>query len=351
MNTFIQQLQYYQPLIEDKLHQILEPTLQNYQATTRKQQIHDFVLHGGKRLRPILALLLANEWGFESEKYLDVFCALEIFHDFILSHDDIIDEDKIRRWTDTMRTAMSKNLAQYTIHNRIHFWRSQAIIGGDILYSLAQECILQSTIDTEKKLQLIQLLSTSFQDVAHGRYMQFLSDYMPISDVSLDYIVQHNLIEVTSSYSFVFPFQFGSILATGQNEIPKNLLEFAYKLGITYQVSDDLIGLFGDEQSSWKSNSGDIIQWKKTIPMYYTYQHASKSEQQFLLQRYGATDLTEQEIQRIKNLIQNYGLELTQKFLTDNYTAARRLLDSLPYSSSWKEIFSDLLDFLMERKA
>lgn len=85
--------------------------------------------------------------------------------------------------------------------------------------------------------------------------------------------------------------------------------------------------------------------------MYYTYQHASKSEQQFLLQRYGATDLTEQEIQRIKNLIQNYGLELTQKFLTDNYTAARRLLDSLPYSSSWKEIFSDLLDFLMERKA
>jgi geranylgeranyl diphosphate synthase type I len=120
------------------------------------------------------------------------------------------------------------------------------------------------------------------QHVARGWYKQFLSDYISLSDISLEYIIEHNLINVTSSYSFLFPLQFGQAIATGDSDISPDLREFADNLGILFQTGDDIIGLFGDPSVTGKSADGDIIQGKKTIPMYLAYTHAPADDKIFL---------------------------------------------------------------------
>lgn len=177
---------------------------------------------------------------------------------------------------------MRDNIAHYPIDDRAHFGHAQAIIGGDVLYSIAQDMILDSDLKSSRKIVLLKILSQTMQHVARGWYKQFLSDYIPLSDISLDYIIEHNLINVTSSYSFLFPLQFGQAIATGDAEISPALREFANNLGVVFQTGDDIIGLFGDPSVTGKSADGDILQGKKTIPMYMTYMHAPTEDKDWL---------------------------------------------------------------------
>jgi geranylgeranyl diphosphate synthase type I len=145
--------------------------------------------------------------------------------------------------------------------------------------------ILDSDIKSSRKIVLLKVLTQTMQHVARGRYKQFLSDYISLSDISLEYIIEHNLINVTSSYSFLFPLQFGQAIATGDAEISPELRLFADNLGILFQTGDDIIGLFGDPSVTGKSSDGDILQGKKTIPMYLTYTHAPDSDKTWLNKR------------------------------------------------------------------
>lgn len=350
MTLFTSELSRYASLIEASLQYTIPQTLQHYGNDMRKSSIHSFILQGGKRLRPALAMMMADELWYTSSEYAGVFSSLEIFHDFILSHDDIIDQDDTRRGNDTLHIALQKNLPQSDIQDRQHFWHAQAIIGGDVMYALAQDMILDSDIKSSRKITLIKILSTTLQDVARGRYKQFLSDYLSLSEISLDYIIQHNLIEVTSSYSFLFPLQFGQAIATGDAQIIPELREFANNLGILFQTGDDIIGLFGNPEITGKSAHGDIIQGKKTIPMYFTYTHAPETDKSWLNDRLWKNDLSDTEIARIKELVTNYGLNPTREFLTDYAQRCHQSLNLLPYSDHWKSLFASLIEYLMKRE-
>jgi geranylgeranyl pyrophosphate synthase len=177
---------------------------------------------------------------------------------------------------------LRQHLSEYTIDDRKHFGHAQAIIGGDVLYSISQDMILDSDIKSSRKIVLLKILTQTMQHVARGWYKQFLSDYISLSDISLEYIIENNLINVTSSYSFLFPLQFGQAIATGDSNISPDLREFADNLGILFQTGDDIIGLFGDPSVTGKSADGDIIQGKKTIPMYLAYTHAPADDKIFL---------------------------------------------------------------------
>ena len=316
----------------------------------RKQQIHSFVLQWWKRLRPALAMIMADELWYPSSESTSVFSCLEIFHDFILSHDDIIDLDDTRWGWPTLHAAMRSNIDQHNILDRRHFGMSQWMIGGDILYSLSQDMILDSDIKSSRKIVLLKVLTQTMQHVARGWYKQFLSDYIPLSDLSLEYIIENNLINVTSSYTFLFPLQFGQAIATGDLELSSELREFGNNLGILFQTGDDIIGLFGDPSVTGKSDSGDITQGKKTIPMYMTYMHAPTADKDWLNIHLWEKDLSDTDIVRIKQLVTDYGLEPTKKFLSDYAERCRQSLALLPYSDHWKAIFSDLIEYLMGRE-
>lgn len=350
MSLFTSELQRYSALVEWSMQHTMPQTLGYYGEDMRKQTIHSFVLQWGKRLRPALAMMMADELGYTSSESVSVFSCLEVFHDFILAHDDIIDQDETRRGNETLHIALQKNLPDSTITDRKHFWHAQAIIAGDVLYSIAQDKVLDSDIKSSRKITLLKILTQTMQHVARGRYKQFLSDYISLSTITLEYIIENNLINVTSSYSFLFPLQFWQAIATGHAEISIELREFANNLGIVFQTGDDIIGLFGDPRVTWKSADGDILQGKKTIPMYLTYTHAPESDKIWLDARLGKKDLTDIEIVRIKQLVTDYGLEPTKEFLAEYAARCRDSLEKLDYSDHWKAVFSDLIEYLIGRE-
>lgn len=350
MSLFKSELQRYASLVESSLQHTIPHTLSSYGDDMRKRQTHAFVLQGGKRLRPALAMMMADELDFISSEYISVFSCLEIFHDFILAHDDIIDRDETRRGADTLHVAMRNNIAQHPVDDRTHFGHAQAIIGGDVLYSIAQDMILDSDLKSNRKIILLKILTQTMQHVARGRYKQFLSDYIPLCDISLDYIIQHNLIDVTGSYSFLFPLQFGQAIATGDASISSELRSFADNLGILFQTGDDLIGLFGDPSVTGKSADGDIIQGKKTIPMYMTYTHTPEEDKNRLNEKLWKKDLSDADITRIKQLVTDYGLSPTKDFIADYAQRSRESLALLSYSDHWKAVFGDLIEYLVERE-
>ncbi len=350
MSLFKQELQRYASLVESSLQHHIPQSLSEYGNDNRRQNIHSFVLQGGKRLRPALAMMMADELWYPATESTSVFSCLEIFHDFILAHDDIIDQDEKRRWADTLHVAMRDNLKDYPITDRHHFGHAQAIIWWDVLYSLAQDMILDSDLKSSRKITLLKILSHTMQHVARWWYKQFLSDYIPLSEINLEYIIQHNLIDVTSSYSFLFPLQFGQAIATWDDIISPELRTFSDNLGILFQTGDDIIWLFGDPSVTGKSDHGDITQGKKTIPIYLAYTNAPQSDKDFLNEYLGKKDITDTEIIRIKQIVQTYGLEPTRAFLTDYADRCRSSLQDLPYSDHWKAIFSDLIEYLMGRE-
>lgn len=350
MSLFKIELQRYTSLVESNLQHSIPLTLVEYGDDLRKRQMHSFVLQWGKRLRPVLAMIMADELDYPSSESMSVFASLELFHDYILAHDDIIDQDDIRWNNPTLHKGMQENLSQYAIADRQHFWHAQAIIAGDVLYSICQDMILDSDLKSSRKITLLKILTQTMQHVAWGWYKQFLSDYIPLSEMTLEYIIEHNLINVTGSYTFLFPLQFGQAVAIGEMEITQELREFANNLGILFQTGDDVIGLFGDPSVTGKSDSGDIIQGKKTIPMYFAYQNAPDAEKEFLSTTLWKKDITDTEISRIKQIVTDYGLEPTKQFLADYAQRCRDSLATLPYSAHWKAIFGDLVEYLMERK-
>lgn len=350
MSLFKSELQRYAALIEASLQHSIPLTLQEYGDDMRKIQTQSFVLQGWKRLRPALAMMMADELWYPSTESTSVFSCLEIFHDFILSHDDIIDQDDTRRWADTLHVAMRNNLQQYPIENRQHFWHAQAIIWWDVLYSISQDMILDSDIKSSRKVVLLKVLTQTMQHVARWWYKQFLSDYIPLSDISLEYIIEHNLINVTGSYSFLFPLQFGQAIATGNDIISPELRTFSDNLGILFQTGDDIIGLFGDPSVTGKSDHGDIIQWKKTIPMYLAYTHAPAEDKEFLNLSLWKKDISDTDIIRIKQIVKDYGLVPTKQFLDEYAHRCYTSLEILPYSDHWKAIFWDLIEYLMGRE-
>ncbi len=349
MGVFQKELSKYSIIIEETLANTIPNTLFSYWSDIWKDSLHQFILHGWKRLRPILAMIMANELWYDSKNNPIPFTSLEVFHDFLLIHDDIIDQDEMRRWKPTLHMTMQENLWLEN-NNKKHFGHAQAIIWGDVVYALAQDIILKSHIHTEKKITLLQLLSTAMQNVARWRYKQFLSDYIKLEDISLDYIIQYNLIDVTSSYSILFPLQFWQAIATGNPNISNELRIFAHSLWIIFQTGDDILGLFGDQNITGKSNNGDLIQGKKTIPLYFTYHYAPKEEKDFLTNTIGQKNLSDKKIQKIKNLISEYGMSHTQNFLDKHINICKTMLKQLPYSGHRKNIFEDFLEYLITRK-
>ena len=295
--------------------------------------------------------MYAQALWYETTQHVEVFNALEVFHDFILSHDDIIDQDEMRWGKPTIHTMLQYAYPNLKIENREHFWESLAMIGGDVLHAIAQAYVLDADLQDHTKLVLLKTMNEAMLDVAQWRYKQFLSDNMNISDVSLEYITEHNLWQVTWSYTFLFPLKFGHAIAKWQTTIDPLMVELCRYVGIVFQTWDDMIGLFGDPKISGKSNDGDISQGKKTIPIYFTYQYANSQQKILLDDLVGKKSLTSTEAQIVKSIVKECGLSHTMDFMETYANKSLKLVEQLDYVDSYKQWRKEFITYLLTRKS
>ena len=287
-----------------------------------------FLQLGGKRVRPI-AVLMGNEL-FETigSDAWNVGIAIELFHNFTLIHDDIMDKAPLRR-------------SMQTVH--VKYGESTALLAGDVMLVAAYEYL--NKISGTYLRQVINLFNKTAKEVCEGQQLDM--DFEKLPSVSFDEYL--NMINLKTSVLLAASLKMGALLG-GAGERNQNLLyEFGRKLGLAFQVQDDYLDAFGDPGKFGKQVGGDIMANKKTFLLIHALQTAPDQQRQQLLDVMGSA--APDRVQTVLQIFRNCGVDKWAEELKDRYLReALQHLDDIAVLSKRKEPLQQLALYLTKRE-
>lgn len=285
----------------------------------------------GKRTRSALLLLIADMFG-GAESALDLAAGIELFHNFTLIHDDIVDNDVMRRGQPTVWKLWGVD---------------HGINAGDAQLLLTNQCLLRAyKKDPKNGGAGALLLNAYFQEVVEGQYLDFeltkkkLDDVEVTEDAYLEMIRKKTAVLVGAASSA------GGKVTGCDAETVGKLYAYGEALGLAYQIVDDFVSVWGDVHKTGKHAYGDILERKKTYPVLYTRDHGNKERLAKLYGKEGA--LTDVEVQEILSLFEEAGArEATQVYIDLHVKKAKDSAVSLPLDEKAKETLIVLVDMLV----
>ena len=298
------------------------------------KQLYDasahLIIHGGKRLRPFMVLKSCMMLGGKQSDAMAAAGAVEMIHNFTLTHDDIMDNDDMRHGVPTTHKKFDMPLA---------------ILAGDVLYSKAYQIISKSKLSANYKSQLVSKLSKACIEICEGQVDDIkLAENKRIPTES-EYI---KMIEKKTAVLFEVSCAMGAISAKKSVKDVENLSVFGRNLGIAFQITDDLIGIMGDSKVTGKAVGNDIREGKKSLPILLAIRNASGSDKKKILRVFGKSKATRVEINTVVSIIRSLGIEQTVRKQALRYAnRATKALDK--YSSVHKSELISLLDFVVKR--
>ncbi len=285
---------------------------------------------GGKRLRPVLTLMTAEIFGTSYQKALDAALAVEIFHNFSLIHDDIMDDAPLRR-------------GKQTVHEKWNI--NTGILSGDAMLIMAYQ--LFESYEPEIFRELAKLFSKTALEVCEGQ--QYDIDFENRDDVTI--AEYSKMIEYKTAVLVGAAMQMGAIVAGVSTDDQKHIYEFGKNLGIAFQLQDDYLDAFGDPETFGKQVGGDIIENKKTYLYLKALAFSNAEDQQEIQHLYSInpTDATH-KIETVKQLFISSGATEATKTEINNYTnKAFSVLEQLQLSEEKKAILKQFGEQLMNR--
>ncbi|MDG1042257.1 MAG: polyprenyl synthetase family protein [Flavobacteriaceae bacterium] len=285
---------------------------------------------GGKRLRPILTLMTADCFGGDVNKALDAALAVEVFHNFSLIHDDIMDDAPLRR-------------GQQTVHEKWDL--NTGILSGDAMLIMAYQ--LFENYPPETFQNLLTLFSKTALEVCEGQ--QYDIDFETRNAVSIaEYL---KMIEYKTAVLVAAAMKMGAIIAGASDEDQNRCYEFGKNLGIAFQLQDDYLDAFGNPETFGKQVGGDIIENKKTYLYLKALEFSSENDQQKLRHLFNATNTdSKTKIELVKQIFTTSGsAEATKKAITSYTKTAFEVLQALTISDKNKQILQDFGTQLMTR--
>lgn len=311
--------------------------------------LQTFALRGGKRLRSLLARLAYTGLGGKNLN-LGNLIAVELLHTYFLIHDDIMDQDKIRYGGPTIWAAYNETL-KTTIKSpayRRHFSQGIAILAGDLINALVSSTILEAHLPLTTQRRLLELLFHCQRDTLFG---QLLDAYSSITLPTPEEVLEVYRLK-TSIYSIAVPLQFGAILAGhDDSKLHARLQAFAEPLGIAFQLSDDYLGIFGNPDTTGKSDATDLLQQKKTYLILETRSLLSDGDRQNFDAMFFKEKPSPEELARLKDFVHSSGaLAQVHKLIDDSIAKAKESLSLLPLTDDAKIILNQFADFVVKRE-
>ena len=290
-----------------------------------------FLALEGKRIRPILTLLSCDLFNGNYKDSLDAALAVEVFHNFSLVHDDIMDEAPLRR-------------GNQTVHKKWDL--STAILSGDVMLILAYQ--LFENYNKNIFVALAKLFSKTAVEVCEGQQLDI--DFSKLNDInSTKYL---NMIELKTAVLIGASMKMGAIVAKASDNEQENIYEFGKNLGIAFQIQDDFLDTFGDEKKFGKVIGGDIIENKKTLLYVKSMEIFTEQDKTELTKLYSSTHLDEsKKIEEVKELFLKYNIPSIIGNEINYYTQlAFKKLDNLNINDHKKDFLFDFGNSLMKRK-
>lgn len=283
---------------------------------------------GGKRIRPLLVLLAADLFGGNSKKALPAALAVEVFHNFTLIHDDIMDSALLRRGKPTVHHKWNENIG---------------ILSGDAMLIQAYSFIEEYPDAIYRKI--MKVFNKTAIEVCEGQ--QYDMDFETISDVSIEQYLE--MIQLKTSVLLASAFEIGAIIGNS-SDVDRNLMyQFGLNLGLAFQIQDDYLDTFGDEKSFGKRIGGDILENKKTYLYLSALNSANSDEQQELHELFKLVD-DEAKIKLVTQFYADKNIPNKAQNAINYYTnLAFDYVDKLSLSAENKNVLIDLGTNLMNR--
>ena len=291
----------------------------------------DYILQlSGKRIRPILTLMSADILSGDFKKALPAALAVEVFHNFTLVHDDIMDDAPLRR-------------GKQTVHEKWNL--NTGVLSGDAMLILAYQYFENYEADTFQ--ELAKLFSKTALEVCDGQQLDI--DFETRNDVTIaEYI---NMIRLKTSVLVAAALKMGAIVSKAPDKDANLLYEYGLNLGLAFQLQDDYLDTFGDPETFGKQVGGDIIENKKTYLFLKAMELANNDDKQklqfFYKQKLEENSIKIDEVTRIFERCDIPGL--IQKLIQDYTNLSFDSLNQMNISSENKEKLIQFGTFLMAR--
>ena len=303
---------------------------------------------GGKIVRGAL-VLKTNEFydGKDKEEAVKVAGAIELLHTGLLMHDDIIDKDDYRRGMPTFSKQYQELGEEEDLDNVEHFGDSMAIAGGDIAYFMGQGLLADLEIRPEKRREITELVFSEFSAVGLAEQVDIYSGY------SKDEIDEDEIMRLyrdkTARYTFSLPFKAGALMADVNKDEIERLYEIGEKMGIIFQLRDDELSLFGDEDETGKSLGSDLEENKKTLHRLKMLEKLSEDEREEMREKL-RKNLSEEEKKDIVEKIKELGVkDDVQRKMQELAEEAYSSIDKLDADEEFKKFLKKLTEFCLKR--
>ena len=289
---------------------------------------------GGKRLRPMLALLACDLCGGQKEDVLPAALALEVFHNFTLLHDDVMDHASLRRARPSVNALFGDNAA---------------ILSGDQMLIEAYKLIAQ--VPADKQVTTLSLFNEMATGVCEGQQLDF--ETLPLDKVSLeDYI---NMIRLKTSVLLAYALKIGAYISEATKAQEQVLYDFGLHLGLAFQIQDDVLDVYGDERTFGKTIGGDICEGKKTFVFLTARDNSDEITRQSLFEAMALPSGTaEQRKNKIERVISLYNRvrtrERAEAAIAEHTTQALKQLETFSDSEA-KQTLISLAEQLVTRQS
>ena len=309
--------------------------LEEYSVVKEPKNLYEPIQYiltlGGKRMRPVLTLMTSEIFNSDFKRSLNAALSIEVFHNFSLVHDDIMDDAPLRR-------------GKKTVHEKWDI--NTGILSGDAMLIMAYQ--LFEAYDNKTFRALAKLFSKTALEVCEGQ--QYDVDFETRNDVTISEYLK--MIEYKTAVLVGAAMKMGAIVAAASEKDQKSIYEFGKNLGIAFQLQDDYLDAFGDPKTFGKQVGGDIIENKKTF-LYINALKLSNTEDSLQLQHLFGISPTkpEEKIEIAKQIFIDSGATKATKEAIHTYTQkAFGVLDSLNISEDKKFLLKQFGEQLMNRK-
>jgi geranylgeranyl diphosphate synthase type II len=293
------------------------------------EPIHYILQIGGKRLRPVLTLMTCELFGGNVKNAYDAALAVEVFHNFTLIHDDIMDSAPIRRGKETVHKKWDVNTG---------------ILSGDAMMIMAYQCLENYEPKVFKDLML--LFSKTALEVCEGQQLDV--DFENRNDVTIaEYI---KMITNKTSVLVAAAMKMGAIIAEVDEEESQKIYSFGLNLGIAFQLQDDFLDTFGNEEEFGKQIGGDILENKKTFLYLKTLEVCNANDKEKLLVLYSSKQNEATKIKQVTEIFNKNNIStLTKNNITLYSEKAFKVLESINLPDENKVLLKNFGLNLMKR--
>jgi geranylgeranyl diphosphate synthase type II len=286
---------------------------------------------GGKRLRPVVTLLSCNLFKDKIDDAVLPAAGIEVFHNFTLVHDDIMDRASVRR-----------NLP--TIHEK---WNvNQAILSGDVMAFVANDCFLQTPAPL--LLKVFKAFNKAAVEVCAGQQLDM--DFEKMSFVSQDEYLR--MIELKTAVLLAASAMIGAIIGEADDKDSALLYDFGNNLGLAFQIQDDLLDVYGDVNIFGKVSGGDIVTNKKTFLLIKALELATGNTLKKLQEQLHAKEFnTEEKIKTVMEIYDRLNIKsITENLANDYIIKSLNQLDKVSVSKERKHELYQMASLLVNRK-